>query len=73
MSMINLMLCMIFLVLFCDKVPPAFRTLPWWVADRGHNDIIRGHEEEYIRCVLCYVLLCVMPYLEAWQTNGLTY
>ena len=32
-------------------VPPAFKREPWWVADRGHNDITEGPGKlaEYIR------------------------
>ena len=30
-------------------VPKQYQTEPWWVANRGHNDILRGNEKEFFR------------------------
>ena len=30
-----------------EQVPPTHRTQPWWVPDRGHNDILLDNEEEF--------------------------
>lgn len=32
-----------------DNVPNMFKTEPWWVPKRGHNDIIEENEAEYYR------------------------
>ena len=34
-----------------NAVPKGYRREPWWVPDRGHNDICEGqsHMNEYIR------------------------
>jgi len=29
-------------------VPPAHRTKPWWVPNRGHNDVLVRNEPEYL-------------------------
>jgi len=30
-----------------DAVPPQHRTPPWWVVDRGHNDVMVDNEDEF--------------------------
>lgn len=30
-----------------EAVPPQHRTPPWWVADRGHNDVLIDNEDEF--------------------------
>lgn len=32
-------------------VPEQYKTTPWWVANRGHNDIILNNDREYFRRV----------------------
>lgn len=32
-----------------EAVPEAFRRRPWWVPDRGHNDVCEGRR--HLRCV----------------------
>ena len=31
----------------CEKVPERHRTQPWWVPNRGHNDVLLDNEEEF--------------------------
>ena len=40
-----------------DAVPEEFRTPPWWVPDRGHNDITDGRTKllEYIERVKSFL------------------
>lgn len=37
------------LILVLSVVPDAYKTPPWWVPRRGHNDVLQGNEPEYIR------------------------
>jgi abhydrolase domain-containing protein 17 len=32
-----------------DKVPTEFQTPPWWVRERGHNDIIMNNDREFFK------------------------
>lgn len=34
-----------------ELLPGKFRYPPWWVPDRGHNDVLHGNEREFIRYV----------------------
>ena len=36
-------------------VPPEWRAEPWWVPDRGHNDLLQGNEQEYFRRVSAFL------------------
>ena len=36
-------------------VPPEWRSEPWWVHDRGHNDLLQGNEGEYFRRVKAFL------------------
>lgn len=36
-------------------VPPEWRSEPWWVPDRGHNDLLQGNEGEYFRRVKAFL------------------
>lgn len=40
-----------------DAVKPEYRKDPWWVADRGHNDITDGPGKmsEYVRRLKAYL------------------
>lgn len=40
-----------------EKVPEAHRTRPWWVRDRGHNDVLRDNEEEFFTRMMAFLLL----------------
>ena len=40
-----------------EKVPEAHKTPPWWVRDRGHNDILRDNEEEFFKRMMAYLVL----------------
>jgi hypothetical protein len=33
------------------SVPVAFQSDPWWVPNRGHNDVLRGNEKEFFKYV----------------------
>ena len=39
-------------------VPPQYRREPWWVTDRGHNDVTEGSGKlaEYIRRIRSFLL-----------------
>jgi hypothetical protein len=39
-----------------DKVPDTHRTPPWWVRDRGHNDVLRANEEEFFRRMKAFLV-----------------
>lgn len=32
-----------------EKVPVPLRVEPWWVPERGHNDVLQGNEREFVR------------------------
>lgn len=32
-----------------DLVGPTYRFEPWWVPNRGHNDVLQGNEREFVR------------------------
>lgn len=32
-----------------EKVPSRHQTSPWWVPQRGHNDLLLGNEDEFFR------------------------
>ena len=40
-----------------ERVPDTHRTQPWWVRDRGHNDVLRDNEEEFFRRMMAFLLL----------------
>jgi fermentation-respiration switch protein FrsA (DUF1100 family) len=40
-----------------NAVPSEYRSEPWWVPDRGHNDICEGqsHMNQYIRRLKTFI------------------
>ena len=40
-----------------ERVPETHKTPPWWVRDRGHNDVLKDNEEEFFRRMMTYLLL----------------
>ena len=36
-------------------VSAAFQTEPWWVHERGHNDVLKGNEHEFFRRMISYL------------------
>lgn len=31
-----------------EKTPDSYKTPPWWVPKKGHNDVLHGNEQEFI-------------------------
>lgn len=53
-----------------DAVRPEYQTEPWWVPERGHNDLLQGNEKEYFARLRRYFELVesgpvVLPETEA--------
>ena len=40
-----------------ERVPETHRTQPWWVPNRGHNDVLQNNEEEFFYRMMSYLIL----------------
>lgn len=38
-----------------SAVPDKYKYQPWWVPNRGHNNVIIGNEREYFRKIDCFI------------------
>jgi hypothetical protein len=36
-------------IIVSDAVPQQYRADPWWVPERGHNDVLQGNEKEFFK------------------------
>ena len=45
----NIDLFVLTLLCYQPIVTAGFQTEPWWVHERGHNDVLKGNEHEFFR------------------------
>ena len=56
-----------------EAVPPEFQTEPWWVPERGHNDLLQNNEKEFfarLKRFFAEVIADKPPTILAPRTGG---
>jgi hypothetical protein len=38
-----------------EKTPDSYKTPPWWVPKKGHNDVLHGNEQEFMQRMRAFI------------------